>query len=91
MTAIGGGGSHVCAAVSRFESDAEPEALSIAARAPEAAGGDVSLVATADPTDWTGRKLAAADGRTLVRVDGYVTPTEATAKGARLIGVYALA
>lgn len=80
---------HVCAATARRGArDDAPEALMLASRAPEAAGGDVSLLAMPDGGAAPGDHLASAGEWRLFRVPGFVAAEEARASGWRLVGSY---
>ncbi|MGE0741221.1 MAG: chorismate mutase [Hyphomonadaceae bacterium] len=85
----------------------DPEAAVFAATPPEEAGGDISLVLAFDPhhrlqralneAGLTGKEVARAEPRVLVRVDGFVAPDDPRAavltrsglERVRVLGAYA--
>jgi chorismate mutase len=84
---------HVCAASPQTDTGQRPEALVLAARQPEPAGHDISLVLgpRLSLAPLGGTVLAEAAGLELHEIRRFVTPDEATGPGVRLVGAYALA
>ena len=77
-----------------------PEAAVFAAAAPEAAGGDISLLLAFDPhhrvqralaeAGLVGKEVARAEPRVLVRVEGFVTPDDPRAAALARTGLDAV-
>lgn len=94
----------VVAALPAFGSSEKPEALAVAAMAPEPSGKDRSLIAIASSkkisqtfltrAGFKGRIVARADGGTLLAVEGFVAKSDARLKAlmapAVVIGAYAV-
>jgi len=86
-------GVHVCAASPQIVADGAPASLLLANRAPEASGGDISLLAgsKAALAGYGGTRLSEQGDFALVQLPGFLDLDEPLEVGVRLIGCFALA
>lgn len=86
-------GVHVCAASPQIVTQGAPASLLLANRAPEASGGDISLLAgpKAALEKHAGTCLSERGELALIQVAGFIAPDAPLENGVRLIGCFALA
>ncbi|CAN1494920.1 Chorismate mutase II, prokaryotic-type [Caulobacteraceae bacterium] len=86
-------GVHVCAASPQIVADGAPASLLLAHRAPEASGGDISLLAgsKAALAGYGGTRLSEQGDLALIQLPGFLDLDEPLEVGVRLIGCFALA
>jgi chorismate mutase len=86
-------GVHVCAASPQIVANGTPASLLLAHRAPEASGGDISLLAgsKAALAGYGGTCLSEQDDFALIQLPGFLDLDEPLEVGVRLIGCFALA
>lgn len=86
-------GVHVCAASPQIVADGAPASLLLAHRAPEASGGDISLLAgsKAALAGYGGKRLSEQGDVALIQLPGFLDQDEPLEVGVRLIGCFALA
>jgi chorismate mutase len=86
-------GVHVCAASPQIVADGTPASLLLAHRAPEASGGDVTLLAgnKAALAGYSGTLLGEHGDIALLQMPGFWDLDEPLEPGIRLIGCFALA
>ncbi|MFY7760429.1 chorismate mutase [Aquidulcibacter sp.] len=86
-------GVHVCAASPQIVANGTPASLLLAHRAPEASGGDISLLAgpKAALAGYQGHVLSQQGDMVLIQIPGFIDLDEPLEAGVRLIGSFALA
>jgi chorismate mutase len=86
-------GVYVCAASPQIVADGAPASLLLAHRAPEASGGDITLLAgsKAGLAGYDGTCLSEQGDLILVQIPGFLNPDEPLMPGVRLVGCFALA